>query len=250
MPSSERLDLRTEVLEYRDGGAIFEGYVAAPAEAADALPCVLVGHDWSGPNESIRQVTNRVAGLGHVGFALDAYGKGIRGTLTGDNSALMDPLLADRRLLRSRLLAGLAAARRHPAVDPERVAAIGYCFGGLCALDLARAVPEGLVGVVSIHGVFQPPALGSQPPITAKVLVLHGWEDPLAPPTEVIALARELTEAGADWQIHAYGHAMHAFTFEGANFPERGIRYGANAARRSWSSMRTFLEEVFAPASC
>jgi dienelactone hydrolase len=246
MSSQERSEPKTELLEYREGGDAFEAYVAWDPAASGPRPCVLVGHDWSGLNESIRKGTEVLARLGWVGFALDAYGKGIRGDLTGDNSALMDPLLADRGRLRRRLLAALAAARRHPAVDPARVAVMGYCFGGLCALDLARAAPEGLVGAVSIHGVFQPPDLGAQPRIGAKVLVLHGWEDPLAPPDAVLGLARELTDAGADWQIHAYGHAMHAFTFEGANLPERGIRYDANAARRSWASTRTFLEEVFA----
>lgn len=247
--SSERPDLRTEVVEYDDGDTVFEGYVASPAAPSGPRPCVLVGHDWSGPNDSIRQGARRLARLGWVGFALDAYGKGVRGSLTGDNSALMDPLLADRATLRRRLLAGLAAARRHPGVDPGRIAVIGYCFGGLCALDLARAAPPGLVGAVSIHGVYTPPNLGEQGPIAAKVLVLHGWEDPLTPPSAVVDLARELTDAGADWQLHAYGHAMHAFTFEGANVPERGIRYDANAARRSWESTRAFLEEAFAASA-
>jgi dienelactone hydrolase len=245
MTSSERPDLRTERVEYDDGETVFEGYVASPAVPSAPRPCVLVGHDWSGPNDSIHQGARRLARLGWIGFAIDAYGKDVRGSLTGDNSALMDPLLADRGTLRRRLLAGLAAARRHPGVDPDRIAMIGYCFGGLCALDIARAAPPGLVGAVSIHGVYTPPNLGDQAPISAKVLVLHGWEDPLTPPSAVLDLARELTSAGADWQLHAYGHAMHAFTFEGANFPERGIRYDANAARRSWDATRTFLEEVF-----
>ncbi|MEW6272830.1 MAG: dienelactone hydrolase family protein [Thermodesulfobacteriota bacterium] len=246
MPMAETIDLRTEYVDYADGDTVCEGYVAHDASLAAPRPCVLVAHDWSGQGDAIRMVARRVARLGWVAFALDVYGKGIRGDLTGDNSHLMTPLLADRALLRRRLLAGLAAAQRHPAVDARRVAAIGYCFGGLCALDLARAVPEGLLGVVSFHGVFQPPALGAQPQITAKVLLLHGWEDPLAPPGEVLAIARELTDAKADWQLHAYGHAMHAFTFEGAYFPERGIAYDAAAARRSWAAMRGFLDEVFA----
>ncbi|HEY8514787.1 MAG TPA: dienelactone hydrolase family protein [Candidatus Binatia bacterium] len=238
--------LRTEFLDYRADDTVCEAYVAHDAALDAPRPCVLVAHDWSGQNQSIRAITERVAALGWVGFALDVYGKGVRGEETGDNTALMTPMLADRALLRRRLLAGLEAAKRHPAVDARRIAAIGYCFGGLCVLDLARAVPPDLLGVVSFHGVFQPPNLGPQPPITAKVLLLHGWEDPLAPPSEVLAIARELTEAKADWQLHAYGHAMHAFTFEGAYFPERGIVYDANAARRSWAAMRAFLEEVFA----
>jgi dienelactone hydrolase len=99
-------------------------------------------------------------------------------------------------------------------------------------------------GVVSIHGIFHPPKLGEQAPITAKVLILHGYDDPMAPPDHVLAVARELTEAGADWQLHAYGGTMHAFTAVGANMPERGIVYNAAAARRSWVAMKNFLEEA------
>jgi dienelactone hydrolase len=157
----------------------------------------------------------------------------------------MAPLLADRALLRRRLLAALAAASAHKLADTTRVAAIGYCFGGLCVLDLARANAPGLKGSVSFHGIFAPPGIGTQPPIKAKVLILHGWDDPYAQPNDVLAVARELTEAGADWQINAYGHAKHAFTVAGANAPERGIVYQANADRRSWAAMEFFLRELF-----
>ncbi len=235
--------MATEYVDYTDGDTTFEAYVAWDP-ARGRRPGVLVAHDWSGQHDGIRAGAELLARLGYTGFALDTYGKGVRGDVAGDNSALMNPLLADRALLRRRLLAGLDAARQHAGVDPARIAAIGYCFGGLCVLDLARAAAPDLRGVVSVHGVYQPPGLGAQPPITAKVLVLHGWEDPLAPPAAVLALARELTEAGADWQLHAYGHAMHAFTFEGANIPERGLAYHPAAARRSWAATRSFLEEV------
>jgi dienelactone hydrolase len=131
-------------------------------------------------------------------------------------------------------------------VDPQRIAAMGYCFGGLCVLDLARSATPHVKGVVSIHGLFAKPELGEQPPISAKVLVLHGWDDPMAPPAHVLALAQELTAARADWQLHAHGHAMHAFTHAQAAAPERGLQYHADAARRSWLATRNFLEEVFA----
>ena len=194
----------------------------------------------------MRAVTEKIARLGYIGFALDVYGKGIRGSETGDNSALMNPLLADRSLLRRRLLAGLRAAEDHKRVDRNRIAVIGYCFGGLCALDLARAMPPGLKGAASIHGVLTPPQLGEQLPIKASILILHGWEDPMAPPSDVLAIATELTAASADWQLHAYGHTKHAFTFQGANIPERGILYNPAADRRSWASLRAFLTELLA----
>jgi dienelactone hydrolase len=131
-------------------------------------------------------------------------------------------------------------------VAPDRIGAIGYCFGGLCVLDLARSAAPGVKGVVSFHGVFHPPNLGEQAPITAKVLILHGYDDPLATPEHVLAIAREFTEAKADWQLHAYGHTTHAFTASGVNLPERGLVYNATADRRSWIAMKNFFEEVLA----
>ena len=238
------MSVASELVEYSEGGTTFEAYVAKPAGAAKA-PCVLVAHDWSGRNEGAHAAADRLAALGYVGFALDTYGKGVRGDQMGDNTHLMGPLLADRRLLRRRLIAALDAAKAHPAVDPQQIAAIGYCFGGLCVLDLARAAPPALKGVASFHGIFPPPNIGAQARITAKVLVLHGWDDPMAPPADAVALAKELTDAGADWQLHAYGHTMHAFTAAGADARERGILYNEAADKRSWAALKGFLAEVF-----
>lgn len=172
----------------------------------------------------------------------------MRGEETGDNSALMNPLLADRALLRRRLLAGFQAAASLPLVDASRMAALGYCFGGLCALDLARTAPVGLKAAVSFHGALAPSNLSSQGPISASILLLHGWEDPNVPQADLLAIARELTDVGADWQLHVYGHAQHAFTFRGAYMPERGIVYDAAADWRSWAAMRGFLAEVLGPS--
>lgn len=236
-------NIKTAFIDYSDGETVFEGYAAYPASGGQHA-CVLVAHDWSGLNQGTRARAEQMAALGYTAFAMDVYGKGVRGDEQGDNSALMGPLLADRALLKKRLLAALEAAKSHEAVDATRVGAMGYCFGGLCVLDMARAAAPGLKGVVSFHGIFMPPDLGPQGKITAKVLILHGWDDPMAPPDHVAGVAREMTEAGADWQLHAYGHAMHAFTAEGMNAPERGIRYDANADRRSWAAMKNFFEEV------
>ncbi|NOT40445.1 MAG: dienelactone hydrolase family protein, partial [Alphaproteobacteria bacterium] len=158
---------------------------------------------------------------------------------------LIGPWLNDRAKLKARLMAVVAAAKAHPSVDANRIAMIGYCFGGLCALDVARSGTNEVRGVVSLHGIFAPPNLGPQGPIKAKVLVLHGWEDPMATPQNVLDLAKEMTAAKADWQVHAYGHTMHAFTNEGANAPESGIKYDKASARRSWAATTDFLKEVF-----
>jgi len=236
--------MRTEPFEYRDGSTVCEGAVALPASAGKQ-PCVLIAHQWAGIGDLERSKAEAFAKLGYVGIAIDTYGRGVRGDMMSDNSALMAPFLADRAMLKARLMAAIAAARAHPSVDPARVAMIGYCFGGLCALDVARSGTDQVRGVVSLHGIFSPPNLGAQASIMAKVLVLHGWDDPYAKPDDVLALAKELSAAKADWQLHAYGHALHAFTAEGAYAPERGIAYDANADRRSWGAMLAFLGEIF-----
>jgi dienelactone hydrolase len=230
--------------DYPAGDRTAQAYVAHDDATTTRRPAVLVAHQWAGQSDFERAKAEDLARLGYVGIAIDVYGKGVRGDLQGDNSRLMQPLLENRAQLRQRLLDGVALAREHPRVDPERIAAIGYCLGGLCALDIARAGAPGVQGVVSFHGMFAPPRLGSQAPITAKVLILHGYDDPLAPPDDVLNVARELTDAGADWQIHAYGHTLHAFTAEGLNAPERGVQYSAVADRRSWQAMQNFLAEV------
>jgi dienelactone hydrolase len=171
------------------------------------------------------------------------YGKGIIGSGPDENAKLMQPFMADRGHLQARMLAALASVKALPEVDPDRVAAMGFCFGGLCVLDLARTGAE-LRGVVSFHGLFLPPAGVTPRPIRAKVLALHGYDDPMVPPEQVTALAQELTAAGADWQIHMYGKTVHAFTNPAADDPSFGTVYNATADERSWQTLRTFLDEV------
>ncbi len=228
---------------YQDGDAACAGYLALPT-GEGPHPVVLIAHNWAGQTAQDNAIADRLATAGYAGLALDVYGAGVRGDLHGDNSGLMNPWLADRAGLRRRLLAAVDAAAAHEALDTDRIAVIGYCFGGLCALDVARSADPRVKAAVSFHGIYAPPGLGEQPPITAKVLVLHGWDDPMAPPEATVALGHELNAAGADWQIHAYGQTMHAFTFAGAANPEGGIQYNADADRRSWASLMAFLPEV------
>lgn len=229
---------------YRDGDVECEGYVALPA-GPGPHPAVLVAHNWAGQTQADNEAADRLAAAGYVGIAIDVYGKGRRGVLMGDNSELMNPWMADRAALRRRLLAAVSAAEAHPAVDADRIAMMGYCFGGLCALDVARSADPRVKAAISFHGVYAPANLGPQAKITAKVLVLHGWEDPLCPPEATVALAQELTQAGADWQIHAYGHAYHAFTAKPADNAAGGVKYDANADRRSWQALMNLLAETF-----
>ena len=230
---------------YFDGDTECEGFIAIP-EGAGPFPAVLIAHNWVGQGDADNVIADRLATLGYVGLALDVYGKGVRGDPVGDNSPLMMPWMHDRAALRTRLLAAVDAATAHPQVDKHRIAVIGYCFGGLCALDLARSTDPRIKAAVSFHGNYAPPAIGEQSPIAAKVLVLHGWVDPITPPDATVALAHELEAAGTDWQLHAYGRTHHAFTFAGANNPAGGMAYNAASDRRSWKSMTDLLTEVFA----
>ena len=234
----------TQTLDYSDGDTELEAYAAFEA-AQMQKPLVLIAHDWTGRREFACQAAERIAAMGYVGLALDMYGKGVFG-VDGDtegNAALMGPFAADRRLLRQRIRAALVAGRNIPQVDPMRVAAIGYCFGGMCVLELARSGAD-VLGVVSIHGIL---AAGEaiNEDIKAKVLCLHGHDDPMVPPEQVLAFETEMTEAGADWQLHAYGSTMHAFTNPAANNPDFGTVYSAKAEQRSYRSLENFLAELF-----
>jgi dienelactone hydrolase len=231
-----------ELVEYRDGEVLCEAYVAKP-ELATRAPCVLIAHDWSGRLPHMDRKADELAAEGFVAVAIDVYGRGNRGDTHADNSALMNPFLGDRGLLLRRLLSALNAAASFSGVDATRIGIMGYCFGGLCALDLARGADPRIKAAVSIHGVLARPP-GETCAMKASVLVLHGWNDPLAPPSAVLELASELTEAGADWQLHAYGHALHAFTAEGMDSPERGLAYHPRAAARAGVAARLFLREA------
>lgn len=235
-----------ELLDYQDGGSTLEAAVAYPASTAPA-PAVLVAHAWAGRGESEHAVAQRVAELGYVGIAIDVFGKDVVGDPSGDNTHLIAPWLSNRAALLARLQAAVEFARSLERVDGGAVAAIGYCFGGLCVLDLARGA-DGLAGVVSLHGLLDGNGLEATTAIGAKVLVEHGWLDPLAPPEKVLAFADEMKKRDADWQLHAHGRAMHAFTNEGAASPETGMAYDAGAAARSWASTVAFLAELFGKA--
>lgn len=235
--------IQTRTVDYSHAGTPLEGFFAYDDRRAQPLPAVMISHAWRGRDEFVCDKARKLAGLGYAAFALDMYGKGILGTSLDENAALMQPFMDDRPLLQSRIAAGLEMLRRQPEVDSRRIAAMGFCFGGLCVLDLARTGAD-IRGVVSFHGLFIPPGNTEGTRIKAKVLALHGFDDPMAPPDQLAALGRELTEAGADWQIHAYGNTVHAFTNPVANDPAFGAVYDETADRRSWQSLQAFLAEV------
>jgi len=230
---------------YLDGGVLLEGFFAYDDRFEGRLPTVLINHAWGGRDDFVADKAKQLAELGYFAFAVDMYGKGVLGSSVEENSQLMQPFMQDRAMLQQRMEAALYAVKLMPWVDDKNIAAIGFCFGGLCVLDLART-GAGIKGVVSFHGLLNPAENLSQQAIKAKVLVLHGNDDPMSSVEEVIELQKELTEKGADWQMHNYGNTMHAFTNPNANDASFGTVYQEQADKRSWLAMQNFLAEIFA----
>ena len=182
--------------------------------------------------------------LGYNAFVADLFGKKFRGSPRDTMFGEMTRLRGDRASLRKRLLAVLEQVRGLDGVQDGKIVVAGYCFGGQCALDVARSGTE-IAAAVSFHGLFDPPGLPAEK-IKAKVVAFHGWDDPMVPPDAVVALGKELTDGGADWQIHAYGNVAHGFTNPKASeLHIDGVRYNALAAERSWTSFISLLEELF-----
>lgn len=231
--------ITSDTLAYTHGGVTFEAYASWDDAAAPKRPIVLIAGTFMGRTAFEEERARALAGLGYVAVAVDLYGTATRPTNFDEASAAMDVLNNDRALLRDRFVAALDRARAvGGAADPTRVAAIGFCFGGKCVLDLARSGAD-IDGVASFHGIYDAPPFPNEA-IRAKILVLHGWDDPLAPPESVLGLAAEMTEAKADWQVHAYGHTVHGFTNRA-----RETMYNPVADRRSWQAMTNFLDELF-----
>ena len=234
-----------EPIDYALEGKPHQGLLVRDDARTEPGPTVLSFHAWDGRTEAHDVFAHRLAALGWTAFSVDLYGKGVVGVSTEECQALMNPLIGDRGRLRSMLLDTVSTVAALPQVDAARMAAIGFCFGGLCMLDLARAGAP-LRGVASFHGLFIPPELPLVTPIVPKVVAYHGWSDPMAKPDSVVAFAEEFTAAGADWQLHSFGGALHGFMNEGANSPEMGVLYDAKVASRAWDGMAGFLTEVLA----
>jgi dienelactone hydrolase len=193
-------EVKSKVVEYRDGDVVLEGFLAWDDAVKGARPGVLIVHQWSGVTDNERMRAGRLAALGYVAFAADLYGKGVRPANLQEASSLSDQWKRERVRLRVRVAAGLAELRRQPMVDIHRVAAIGYCFGGTAALELARSGAD-VAGVVTFHGGLDSLKPEDAKNIRAKVLVLHGADDPFVPAADIAAFQQELRQAGVDWQM-------------------------------------------------
>jgi dienelactone hydrolase len=219
-------------------------HVIVHDETGRVLPTVIIIPTVMGVQPLEIGFAEKLVALGYHAVIADLFGRRFTPGVDKEAAfAAMGELRADRAALRDRLIAILEEVRKREHVDTAKIAVIGYCFGGQCALDVARSGAD-VAGVAAFHGLFDPPGLPAQP-IKAKVTAYHGWDDPMVPPEAVVALGQELTEGGADWQIHAYGHVGHGFTNPNAHqMGIAGVFYHEAAARRSWASLVNFLGEI------
>lgn len=239
-----RAELVRENVEYRQGDVTLKGYFVYDEAVIGKRPGVLVVHEWWGLNDYARRRADELAQLGYLALACDIYGNGQTASTTEEARALVMPFYTDRALLRTRVRAGFDELRGHIHCDTNRVAAIGYCFGGMTVLELARSGAP-VAGVVSFHGGLSTPHPEDAKNIRGKVLALHGGDDPNVKPEEVAAFENEMRAAGVDWQLVVYGGAVHSFTNPASgNDPSKGAAYNEKADRRSWEAMKTFLAEI------
>jgi dienelactone hydrolase len=237
-----KADIVAQSVVYEIAGQPYEGYFAINEGFGEAQPLVLLVHDWDGVGEYEQRRVQMLAERGYAAFAVDVYGQGVRPETPEESQAQSGRLYSDRDTLRQRLTAGLAQAQRMSGVDPERVVAIGYCFGGAAVLELARSGAP-LDGFVSFHGGLETPNGQDYSEVEGPILILHGGEDPIAPMTQVATLAEELNEAGASYDMEIYGGAQHAFTVWSAD--QEGTRYDAQADIKSWDALLRFLDRSF-----
>jgi len=249
LPATSFAAVQTRTIEYKDGAVTLEGHLAwddARVKGAQTVPGVLIVHQWLGLTDNERMRARMLAEMGYVAFACDIYGKGTRPKDRSEAPKFAGEYKGDRQLFRRRLNLGFAELLKQQGVDARRIAAIGYCFGGTGVLELARS-GAAVSGVVSFHGGLDSPAPADGKSIKAKVLVLHGADDPFVPAKDIEAFTKELNDARVDWQMVYYSDAVHAFTQkEAGNDKSRGACYNESADRRSWTAMKAFFDELFA----
>ncbi len=229
---------------YGEGDPKLEGFLVTDDAWRGPRPVVLIIHDWNGLGDYEKKRARMIAQLGYVAFAVDIYGQGVRPTQQADMARLSGTYKRDRELYRRRLQSALDFIVDQREVDRRRIAAIGYCFGGTGALELAR-MGAPVRGVVSFHGGLDASALATVSPMKTEVLVCHGADDPFVPPAQVAAFREEMRKARAKMIFEAYPGAVHSFTDpEAGNDPKRGAAYNKAADEKSWNTMRAFLARV------
>ncbi len=237
--------VQSKVVEYKIGDEAFEGILAYDDAAEGKRPGVVVFHDWMGVGDYVKTRCEQLAGLGYVVFAPDIYGKGVRPANAKEAGEQASKYKADRKTMRERALAGLEQLKAQENVDTDQIAAIGYCFGGTVALELARASGD-VRGVVTFHGGLDTPEPMKKGAFKGKILALHGADDPLVTQKDVAAFMQEMRDAGVDWELVQYGGAVHSFSRkDSGDDNSKGAAYNASADKRSWQAMKDFFAEIF-----
>jgi dienelactone hydrolase len=239
--------IKGEEIQYKSGGVAMRGYIAWDDAIKGKRPGVLVVHEWWGHNDYARRRARMLAELGYTALALDMYGEGKQAHHPDDAGKMSGVIGKNLPLARKRFDAARAALTKHASVDPKRIAAIGYCFGGTVVLQMAR-LGEPLVGVASFHGNLATDAPAKPGMVKARVLVLTGADDPFVPPEQVEAFRKEMDAAGAKYEVVVYPGAKHSFTNPDAdeygrkfNLP---LAYNESADKESWAALKKFLAEI------
>lgn len=231
-------------IEYTVGDKVMQGYVAARTDAEALSPGVMVIHDWNGIDAYEKMRADMLASMGYVAFCVDIYGKGVRPKTTQESAAESGKYYQDNNLLRIRLAAGLRELNNQATVQKGNLAAIGYCFGGMAALEMARG-GMGVKGVASFHGSLKAQKPMARGAFKGKIIVFHGNADPFVPQADVDAFKTEMREAGAMMEFVGYPGAVHSFTLKDADKAGmNGVKYDANADSDSWTRLGTFLKSV------
>jgi len=235
--------VKTKVVDYKIGDGTFEGFWAYDDAQKGKRPGVLVVPAYTGISDNEREHAERLAKLGYVAFVADIFGKGIRpapGKAAGMEAA---KYIGNRPLYRERVVAGFDQLKASPMVDPNRLAAIGYCFGGAGALELGRTGAP-LKAIVVFHGDLSDPTPADDKNIKAHVLALQGGDDPIVPLAARETFEKDMRNAGVDWEMVAYSHTVHAYTAkDSGNDNSKGAAYNAESEKRSWIAMKDFFNE-------
>jgi dienelactone hydrolase len=246
LSSLAQAKIKKERVEYKQGDTTLEGYLAYDdAHLSKPKPGIIIVHDWMGLSDDTKMRADQIAKMGYVAFAADIYGKGNIPKSTDEAKAIAGKIKGDRVLMRARVQAALDKLTSYPFVDKNKIVAIGFCFGGTTALELARSGAP-VVGTVSFHGGLSTPHPDDAKNIKGKVLVLHGADDPNVPAPEVAAFQDEMRKAKVDWQFVSFGNTVHAFMVKGAGTDNsKGAAYNPVSEKRAWLDFQNFLKEVF-----
>ena len=235
----------TQSVTYQHDNVTLEGYLAFDDSIKGKRPGVLVVHEWWGLNDYARKRAAQLAGMGYVAFAVDMYGKGKVTSHPKEAGEWMKEITGNVETWGQRAMAGLQVLEKDPRTDPNRIAAIGYCFGGATVQQLAYSGAN-LRGVVSFHGSPLPPTEDQAKKVKAKILICHGAADPMTKPEVIQNYVAAMEKSGLDWQMIFYGGAKHSFTNPDADKAGmEGLKYSKSADKRSWEHMKVFFKEIF-----